>query len=79
MPVVKMTYTKNNEEVFTYSYFLSIRFSKTHLVDLKEELTIAIAIADQLDGKLDYDKSTQPNALLNPIELTDERYRRFFR
>lgn len=73
MPVVKMTYTKNNEEVFTYSYFYQYDFPKRTLVDLKEELTIAIAIADQLDRKLDYEQVYTAKRLLNPIELTDER------
>lgn len=72
MPVVKVTYTKNNEEVFTYSYFYQYDFPKRTLVDLKEKLTIAIAIANQLEGKLDYKQVYNAKHLLNPIELTGE-------
>lgn len=72
MPVIKMTYTKNNEEVFTYSYFYQYDFPKRPLVDLKEELTMAIAVADQLEGKLDYEQVYNAKHLLNPIELTGE-------
>lgn len=63
---------KNNEEIFTYSYFYQYDFPKRTLVDLKEELTTAIAIADQLEGKLDYEQVYNAKHLLNPIELTDE-------
>lgn len=72
MPVIEVTYTKNNEEVFTYSYFYQYDFPKRTLVDLKEELTMAIAIANQLEGKLDYEQVYNAKHLLNPIELTDE-------
>lgn len=72
MPVIEVTYTKNNEEVFTYSYFYQYDFPKHTLVDLKEELTMAIAIANQLEGKLDYEQVYNAKHLLNPIELTDE-------
>lgn len=72
MPVIKVTYTKNNEKVFTYSYFYQYDFPKRTLADLKEELTMAIAIADQLEGKLDYEQVYNAKRLLNPIELTDE-------
>ena len=72
MPVVKVTYTKNNEEVFTYSYFYQYDFPKRTLVDLKEKLTMAIAIANQLEGKLDYEQVYNAKHLLNPIELTGE-------
>lgn len=72
MPVVEVTYMKNNEEIFTYSYFYQYDFPKRTLVDLKEELTTAIAIADQLEGKLDYEQVYNAKHLLNPIELTDE-------
>lgn len=72
MPIIEITHMKNNEEVFTYSYFYQYDFPKRTLVDLKEELTMAIAIADQLDGKLDYEQVYNAKHLLNPIELTDE-------
>lgn len=72
MPVIEVTYTKNNEEVFTYDYFYQYDFPKRTLVDLKEELTTAIAIANQLEGKLDYEQVYNAKRLLNPIELTDE-------
>ena len=72
MPVIEVTYTKNNEKVFTYSYFYQYDFPKRTLVDLKEELTMTIAIANQLEGKLDYEQVYNAKHLLNPIELTDE-------
>lgn len=72
MPIIEVTYTKNNEEVFTYSYFYQYDFPKRTLADLKEELTMAIAIADQLEGKLDYEQVYNAKHLLNPIELTGE-------
>lgn len=72
MPVVEVTYMKNNEEVFTYSYFYQYDFPKRTLVDFKEELTMAIAIADQLEEKLDYKQVYNAKRLLNPIELTDK-------
>lgn len=72
MPIIEVTYMKNNEDVFTYSYFYQYDFPKRTLVDLKEELTMAIAIANQLEGKLDYEQVYNAKHLLNPIELTDE-------
>jgi hypothetical protein len=72
MPTIEITYMKNNEEVFTYSYFYQYDFPKQPLADLKEELTMAIAIADQLEGKLDYEQVYNAKHLLNPIELTGE-------
>lgn len=72
MPIIEVTYMKNNEEVFTYSYFYQYDFPKRTLVDFKEELTMAIAIANQLEGKLDYEQVYNARHLLNPIELTDE-------
>lgn len=72
MPVIEVTYMKNDEEVFTYSYFYQYDFPKQPLVDLKEELTMAIAVADQLEGKLDYEQVYNAKHLLNPIELTGE-------
>lgn len=72
MPIIEITYMKSNEEVFTYSYFYQYDFPKRPLIDLKEELTTAIAIADQLEGKLDYEQVYNAKHLLNPIELTGE-------
>lgn len=72
MPIIEITYMKNNKEMFTYSYFYQYDFPKRTLVDLKEELTMAIAIANQLEGKLDYEQVYNAKHLLNPIELTDE-------
>ena len=72
MPVIEVTYTKNNKEVFTYSYFYQYDFPKRPLADLKEEITMAIAVADQLEGKLDYEQVYNAKHLLNPIELTGE-------
>lgn len=72
MPVVEVTYMKNNKEVFTYSYFYQYDFPKRTLVDFKEELTMAIAIADQLEEKQDYKQVYNAKRLLNPIELTDK-------
>jgi hypothetical protein len=72
IPIIEVTYMKNNKEVFTYSYFYQYDFPKRSLADLKEELTMAIAIANQLEGKLDYEQVYNAKYLLNPIELTDE-------
>ena len=72
MPIIEATYTKNNEEVFTYSYFYQYDFPKRPLADLKEKITMAIAVADQLEGKLDYEQVYNAKHLLNPIELTGE-------
>jgi len=72
MPTIEITYMKNNEEVFTYSYFYQYDFPKQPLADLKEEITMAITVADQLEGKLDYEQVYNAKHLLNPIELTGE-------
>lgn len=72
MPIIEVTYTKNDEEVFTYSYFYQYDFPKRTLANLKEEITMAIAVADQLEGKLDYEQVHNTKHLLNPIELTGE-------
>lgn len=72
MPIIEASYTKNNEEVFTYSYFYQYDFPKRPLADLKEEITMAIAVADQLEGKLDYEQVYNAKHLVNPIELTGE-------
>lgn len=47
-------------------------FPKRTLTDVKEEITTAIAIINQLDGKLNYKEAYDAKRLLNPIELTDE-------
>lgn len=72
MPIIEVTYMKNNEEVFTYSYFYQYDFPKQPLADLKEEITMAITVANQLEGKLDYEQVYNAKHLLNPIELTGE-------
>lgn len=72
MPTINITYTKNGVEQLGYDYFYQYDFPKRTLTDLKEELTTAIAIADQLDGKLTYEETYDAKHLLNPIKLTDE-------
>ena len=72
MPIIEISYTKNNEEIFEYNYFYQYDFSKRTLTDVKDELTTAIAVADQLEGKLDYKQFYDAKHILNPIELTKE-------
>lgn len=72
MPAINITYTKHDIELFTTIYFYQYYFPKRTLTDVKEELTTAIAIADQLDGKVNYKEIRNTKHILNPIELTDE-------
>lgn len=72
MPTIDITYTKNGVEQFSYNYFYQYDFPKRTLTDLKEELTTAIAIVDQLDRKVNYEEIHDAKHILNPIELTDE-------
>ena len=72
MPVIDITYTKHDIELFTSIYFYQYDFPKRTLTNVKEELTTAIAIADQLDGKVNYKEVRNAKHILNPIELTDE-------
>lgn len=72
IPTINITYTKNGVEQFNYNYFYQYDFPKRTLTDLREELTTAIAIVDQLDGKVNYEEVHDAKHTLNPIELTDE-------
>lgn len=72
MPAIDITYTKHDIEQFTSVYFYQYDFPKRTLTDVKKELTTAIAIADQLDGKVNYEEVRDAKHILNPIELTDE-------
>ena len=72
IPTINITYTKNGVEQFNYNYFYQYDFPKRTLTNLREELTTAIAIVDQLDGKVNYEEVHDAKHTLNPIELTDE-------
>lgn len=72
MPAIDITYTKHDIELFTDIYYYQYDFPKRTLTDIKKELTTAIAIADQLDGKINYKEIRDAKHILNPIELTDE-------
>lgn len=67
---IVITYSKNNKDVFTQYYLFEDDFPKKTADDVKEELTTAIAIVDQLHGKIPLQRTYEPKALLNPIRLT---------
>lgn len=66
---IVIAYTKDNKEVFVQYYLYKHDFPKKTTDDVKEELTTAIAIIDQLHGKIPLQRTYEPKALLNPIRL----------
>lgn len=66
---IVISYTKDNKEVFVQYYLYKHDFPKKTTDDVKEELTTAIAIVDQLHGKIPLQRTYEPKALLNPIRL----------
>lgn len=66
---IVISYTKDNKEVFVQYYLYKHDFPKKTADDVKEELTTAIAIVDQLHGKIPLQRTYEPKALLNPIRL----------
>lgn len=66
-----ITYREGIKEIFAYYYRYNNDFPKKTTDDVKEELTTAIAIADQLYGKIEFKKTYDSKALFNPIKLSD--------
>lgn len=66
---IVISYTKDNKEVFVQYYLYKHDFPKKTTDDVKEELMTAIAIVDQLHGKIPLQRTYEPKALLNPIRL----------
>lgn len=67
---IVITYHEGIKEIFAYHYLYKSDFPKKTTDDVKEELTTAIAIADQLYGKIEFKKTYEPKALFNPIRLS---------
>lgn len=67
---IVITYYKGIKEIFTYHYLYKNDFPKKTTNDVKEELTTAIAIGDQLYGKIEFKRTYEPKALFNPIRLS---------
>lgn len=65
-----ITYYKGIKEIFAYHYLYKSDFPKKTTDNVKEELTTAIAIADQLYGKIEFKRTHEPKALFNPIRLS---------
>ena len=68
---IVITYGKGIKDVFVYYYRYKNDFPEKTTDSVKEELTTAIAIADQLYGKIEFKKTYEPKALFNPIKLSD--------
>jgi hypothetical protein len=67
---IVITYHEGIKEIFTYHYLYKNDFPRKTTNDVKEELTTAIAIADQLYGKIEFKRTYEPKALFNPIRLS---------
>lgn len=68
---IAISYSKNDKQRFKHFYHYKGDFPKKTADDVKEELTTAIAIADQLYGKIEFKKTHELKALFNPIKLSD--------
>ena len=68
---IVITYGKGIKDIFVYYYRYKNDFPEKTTDSVKEELTTAIAIADQLYGKIEFKKTYKPKALFNPIKLSD--------
>lgn len=68
---IVITYGKGIKDVFVYYYRYKNDFPKKTTDNVKEELTTAIAIVDQLHEKIAFKRTYEPKALLNPIRLSD--------
>ena len=68
---IAISYSKNDKQRFKHFCHYKGDFPKKTADDVKEELTTAIAIADQLYGKIEFKKTYEPKALFNPIKLSD--------
>lgn len=69
---IAITYTKDDEQVFKQFYRYNNDFPEKTVDDVKEELTTAIAIIDQLHGKITFKRAYKPKDLFNPFWLADE-------
>lgn len=65
-----ITYREGIKEIFAYHYRYNNDFPKKTTDDVKEELTTAIAIADQLYGKIEFKRTYESKTLFNPIRLS---------
>lgn len=68
---IAISYSKNDKQRFKHFYHYKDDFPKKTANDVKEELTMAIAIVDQLHEKVAFKRAYKPKALLNPIRLSD--------
>lgn len=68
---IVITYGKGIKDVFVYYYRYKNDFPEKTTDNVKEELTTAIAIVDQLHEKIASKRTYEPKALLNPIRLSD--------
>lgn len=68
---IAISYSKNDKQRFKHFYHYKGDFPKKTADDVKEELTTAIAIVDQLHEKIAFKRTYEPKALLNPIRLSD--------
>ena len=68
---IAVAYVKANKQIFKYFYHYKNDFPEKTTDNVKEELTTAIAIADQLYGKIEFKKTYESKALFNPIKLSD--------
>lgn len=68
---IAISYSKNDKQRFKHFYHYKDDFPKKTADDVKEELTTAIAIVDQLHEKIAFKRTYEPKALLNPIRLSD--------
>lgn len=69
---IAITYTKDNEQVFKQFYRYNNDFPEKTVDDVKEKLTTAITIIDQLHGKIAFKRAYKPKTLFNPFWLADE-------
>ena len=68
---IAISYSKNDKQRFKHFYHYKGDFPKKTTDNVKEELTTAIAIVDQLHEKIAFKRTYEPKALLNPIRLSD--------
>lgn len=68
---IAISYSKNDKQRFKHFYHYKGDFPEKTTDSVKEELTTAIAITDQLYGKIEFKKTYEPKALFNPIKLSD--------
>lgn len=68
---IAISYSKNDKQRFKHFYHYKGDFPKKTADDVKEELTTAIAIVNQLHEKIAFKRTYEPKALLNPIRLSD--------